>query len=113
MGEKFIYRVGEINQITVPILEELSVLKVLEMIKGDDHVQKYFPDEFFTKKIPERKFFFDVLNTVYEDFLPPLISHAESLRIEGEVVEQQQQVILATDEWMNELKAAPFFSKVR
>ena len=100
------------NFINVPVIEELSVLKVLDMIRDDEEIKTYFPDEFFTKKTPERKFFFDVINTVYEDFLPPLINHASQLRIEGEVKEQQEQVILATDEWMSELQAVPFFSKV-
>ena len=94
---------NEINYIKVPIIEELSVLKVLEMIKEDDHIKTFYPDEFFTKKTPEREFFFNVLNTVYEDFLPPLISHAESQSMVGEVKEQQEEVILATDDWVNEL----------
>ena len=89
-GEKHLYRVNEINYITVPIIEELSVLKVLDMIKDDEHIKTFFPDEFFTKKTPERKFFFDVVNTVYEDFLPPLINHASSIRMEGEANQQQE-----------------------
>ena len=83
------------------------------MIRDDDEIKSYFPDEFFTKKTPERKFFFDVINTVYDNFLPPLITHASQLRIDGEVNAQKDQVILATDEWVNELQAVPFFSKVR
>ena len=79
----------EVNYITVPIIEELSVLKVREMIKDDDHIKTFFPDDFFTKKTPERKFFFDVINTVYEDFLTPLIEHASQLRIDGEVNQQK------------------------
>ena len=76
MGDKHLLCIAEVNFINVPIIEELSVLKVLAMIKDDDLIKMYFPDEFFTKKTPERKFFFDVINTVYEDFLPPLINHA-------------------------------------
>ena len=86
-GEKHIFRICEVNFINVPLIEELSVLKVLDMIRDDEEIKTYFPDEFFTKKTPERKFFFDVINTVYEDFLPPLINHASQLRIEGEVKE--------------------------
>ena len=82
------------------------------MIRDDDLIKTYFPDEFFAKKTPEREFFFNVINTVYEDFLPPLINHASQLRVEGEVKEREDQVILATDEWVNELQAVPFFSKV-
>ena len=89
-GDKIIFRIGEVNFINVPIIEELSVLKVLDMIRDDDDIKRYFPDEFFTKKTPERKFFFDVINTVYEDFLPPLINHASSLRVQGEINQQNE-----------------------
>lgn len=75
-GEKHLFRLCEVNWITVPIYEELSVTKVLDMIKDDDHIKSFFPDDFFTKKRPEREYFYNIINTVYEDFLPPLINHA-------------------------------------
>ena len=52
-GEKHLFRLCEVNWITVPIY-----------------------DDFFTKKRPEREYFYNIINTVYEDFLPPLINHA-------------------------------------
>jgi hypothetical protein len=52
IGEKILFKVNDVSYIIVPIYEEISVPKVLNMVKDDVDIQSYFPDEFFTKKIP-------------------------------------------------------------
>jgi hypothetical protein len=64
-----LFKIGQINFIIVPIYEELSVKKVLDMVKNESEIITYLPDELLTKKIPERDYFFNILNTVYPGFL--------------------------------------------
>jgi hypothetical protein len=52
MDEKILFKVNDISYIIVPIYEEISVTKVLSMVKDDVDIHSYFPDEFFTRKIP-------------------------------------------------------------
>jgi hypothetical protein len=64
-----LFKIGDINYILVPIYEELSVKKILDMVKHESEIISYLPDELLTKKIPEREYFFNILNTVYPGFL--------------------------------------------
>jgi hypothetical protein len=52
INEKILFKVNDVSYIIVPIYEELSVSKVLSMVKDDVDIHSYLPDEFFTKKIP-------------------------------------------------------------
>ena len=45
-------------------------MKMLEMIKDDVKLKQYLPDEYFKKLTPDRGFFFNTINTMYDDFLP-------------------------------------------
>ena len=77
-GEKLLYKLNDIKYINIPKLDELSVPKILELIKDDVEMKKYYPDEYFDKKIPDRAFFYNTLNTKYPGFLASLVSHAQS-----------------------------------
>jgi len=112
MEKKRVFKITAVKFIIVPKLDELSISKMKEMVKDDKELLEYFPDEFFKNKQPDRAFFFNVINTVYPGFLDQLISHASKLRFGVVEKEQSEQVILATDEWINRLSAVPFFSKV-
>jgi hypothetical protein len=52
INEKILFKVNDVSYIIVPIYEEISVAKVLSMVKDDVDIHSYLPDEFFTKKIP-------------------------------------------------------------
>ena len=75
-GEKRAFKATEIKQIQVPLLDELSVKSVLDMVRNDPEVVAYFPDEYLKKLKPDRPFFFNTINTIHEGFLPQLIQHA-------------------------------------
>ena len=43
---------------------------MLKIIKDDVKLKQYLPDEYFKKLTPDRAFFFNTINTMYDDFLP-------------------------------------------
>ena len=67
------------------------------------NIREYFPDEYYKKLAPDRSFFFNTINTIYEGFLPSLISGANRMRVEVTQIDQSKQVIEATDEWVRNL----------
>ena len=69
-GEKKANRVTDVKHIIVPKIEELGIIKMLEMIKDDVKLKQYLPDEYFKKLTPDRGFFFNTINTMYDDFIP-------------------------------------------
>ena len=107
-----VFKLGEVSHINVPKLDELSVSNILKMTKDDEELKMYFPDEYYKKLTPERVFFFNIINTVYPQFLSSLISNANSQRMRVDDQYQQEQTIEATDTWVNNLSAIPFCSKV-
>ena len=74
--EKKVFKVTEIKPIIVPKIEELSVPKVLQMVKSDKEICQYLPDGYFKKTVPDRTWFFNTINTLLPDFLPHLIAGA-------------------------------------
>ena len=83
-----------------------------ELIKDDELLHKYFPEEFFSGRTIKRSYFFGVINTLYPGYLDNLISHANDVRINKTNSNDEEQTILATDRWAYELTAINFYSKV-
>ena len=46
------------------------------MVKDDETIASYMPDEFFANKVPHREFFFNIVNSIYPDYMQQLLSHA-------------------------------------
>ena len=69
-GEKKAFKVTEVKHIIVPKIEELGIKHMLVMIKDDLKLKQYLPDEYFKTLTPDRTFFFNTINTVYDGFLP-------------------------------------------
>ena len=66
--------------VTVPKYDELSVKNVWPMIKADPDLMKFFPDKLPKGRLPDREYTFNVLNTLKEDYVKGIISHAHKLR---------------------------------
>ena len=61
---------------------------MLNMVKDDEEVRAYLPEEFFRTVKPDRSFVFNIINTVHPGFLHELIRHASSQRTEVEAGQQ-------------------------
>ena len=62
-------RKEEVVFIEVPHYDELAVKHIWPQFAKDDTLAKYFPDAFAKDKGPSREYFFNVLNTIYPDYL--------------------------------------------
>ena len=69
MGEKKVFTMSEIKSIIVPKLDEMSMVNMVPIVQDDDELKNYFPDEYFTGKMPDREFFFNTINTMHPGFL--------------------------------------------
>ena len=98
------------DYISVPHFQELSVKRLWLDLKQDSKFNIYFNDEFPEEKVPNREYFYNILNTIYPDYLKSIMAHASKERyaVDGEV--QKIHTIEATQEWEDELKNMPFKS---
>ena len=77
MGDKKAYKVTDVKHINVPKLDELGIKSLMAMMKDDDLIRQYLPDEYYKKLTPDRQFFFNTINTIYDGFIPELIAGAQ------------------------------------
>ena len=68
-GEKNLLKKNEVAIIAVPHYDELSVKRLWPEFAGDDDFKQYFPDKYPPGKGPPREYFFNVLNTLYPEYL--------------------------------------------
>ena len=66
----------QVDYVHVSHYEELSVKNLWTDLKKDINFNVYFQDVYPKDKLPCRKYFFDILNTVYPDYLRQIMEHA-------------------------------------
>ena len=82
-GDKALMQLKEVKRINVPLYDELSVVKVWPMMKDDEKVRRYFPAKLPKSRLPDREYFFNVVNTFHGDYLAELLQHANKQRNEA------------------------------
>jgi hypothetical protein len=53
----------------MPHYDELSVFKLWPELKNDSDFMKYFPSKFPKGRLPDRSYFFNMLNTLMEEYV--------------------------------------------
>ena len=67
---------GNLRPINVPLYDELSVKKFYPMAQTDKKVMRYLPDPRPDGRLPDRTYFFNILNTVHPEYMKKVIEHA-------------------------------------
>ena len=78
--EKKLMKKNAVNYIHVPAYDELSVKRLWEDLKGDKRFNVYFQDEYPNGRFPAREYFFNILNTIYPDYMKQIMDHANKER---------------------------------
>ena len=67
---------SDVQKITVPHYDELSVKNLWPNLKKDNEFTQFFPDKYTFDKGPPRQYIFDILNTLHPDYLQQVMNHA-------------------------------------
>ena len=62
-------RKSMVKYIDVPHYDELSVKNLYSEFKTDEKFMRFFADKYPDGKGPSREYFFNILNTIYPDYL--------------------------------------------
>ena len=73
MEEKRALKLNHVSFINVPVFDEVSVKNLIEMVRNDQLVCSYLPDEYLMKKTPDRQFLLNIINSLYPDYLENVI----------------------------------------
>jgi hypothetical protein len=108
--EKDFLELSQVKFVTVPVYDELAVGKLWPLMNGNGEFMRYFPDKFSKGRLPDRGYFFNVMNTVEQEYLQGLIKHANEMRNAGTDEKQEHCQIKISDVWWEKLNAMPFIS---
>ena len=64
LNQKKLLKLSDVKFVQVPLYDELSVVKLYPLMQQDVEFMKHFPDKMPKGKMPDRDFFFNVLNTL-------------------------------------------------
>ena len=78
--EKALLRLEQVNRSSVPQYDELSVIKLWPMFQSDEKLMQYFPKKLAKGRVPDREYFFNLLNTFQSNYLKQIIKHANDQR---------------------------------
>ena len=102
---------AEVQKISVPHYDELSVKNLWPQFSKDAEFTKYFPDKYPVGKGPPRQYFFDILNTLYPDYLQQVMEHANKQRMSADQGQNKKESIAISQFWQEELKSMPYLSR--
>ena len=99
VGKKQLMKKSAIKSIEVPHYEEISVKALYPEFKKDAEMMSYFPDKYPAGKAPPREYFFNILNTIYPEYLQEVMLHASKQRMTTEGEAMKKESIKMTEFW--------------
>jgi len=109
--EKDLLKLSEVKFKHVPLYDELSVLALWPLMQKDAEFMRYMPSKLPKGRIPDREYFFNVLNTLKEGYVASLLEHAIQKRNSAEAELNADQVVEVSERWLEQLAAVPFVSR--
>ena len=70
----------DVRVVNVPSYDELSVKALYPQVIADSDLAMHLPDVTSPSRLPERRFFFNVLNTIHAGYVEELVKQAKSIR---------------------------------
>ena len=109
--EKALLGLNEVNLVSVPLYDELAVSSIWPMVKEDEQISRYFPDKFPKGRVPDRCYFWNILNTKQPEYVSLLVKHANAQRNSAANEMKAADTVQVTDEWWDKLTCHPFISR--
>ena len=79
-GTKELLPLNSVKRVNCPPFDELSVKALWPDMKNHEEFMKFFPSKFPAGRLPDRSYFFNIMNTVMEDYVTQMIKHANKVR---------------------------------
>ena len=110
LEKKSLLALNEVAWIKTPRYEELSVLSMFPKFKQDPRVMKYIPDRLPKGRLPDREYFYNILNTIYPEYTQELIREAGKNRFDAKKRSEDLGIVKVSEEWWRKLTSVPFTS---
>ena len=108
--DKDLLELKHVKFVHIPAYDELSVKAFWPMMKNDPAFMMYSPDKLPKNHIPDKDYFWNIFNTLYEEYVSELVQKANEQRNTVTNKQQAEQVMQVTEGWWDKLNAVPFMS---
>ena len=78
--EKKLLKLSSVKWIEVPRYDEVSVVNLYPGFQKDPKIMIYLPDRLPKGRLPDRAYLFNLVNTIYPDYMQALIRQASDNR---------------------------------
>ena len=75
-GRKHLIPRAQVRPIEVPKYDELSVVSLISDVMKERELAKFFPEQRTKADLPDREYFFNIVNTSDPEYLTVLFKHA-------------------------------------
>ena len=99
-----------VKRINMPSFDEISVKELWPKMQDHEEFMRYFPSKFPKGRVPDKTYFFNIMNSVMEGYVASIIGHANKVRVTKSHEAEAVQTIKITDEWYEKLSSIPFIS---
>ena len=79
-GDKKLFELKEVQFVNIPLYDELSVVNLWPMVQEAGDLMMYFPRKLPKGRLPDREYFFNVLNTLNHEYVNSVVQHANEMR---------------------------------
>ena len=110
VGKKQLFKKTAVSTVEVPHYDELSVKNIFPSFQHDPVFKSYFPDKFPKGKGPPRDYMFNILNTLYPDYLKEIMQHANEQRMTSMGDDMKKESIEMSQFWAEQLEKMPYLS---
>ena len=101
---------SQVRPVEIPKYDELSVVNLITDVMKQPDFAKFFPEQKTKADLPDRVYFFNILNTTDPGYVNALLQHAQGLCFGGLAKDAEKNRIEVSEEWIKELQASPFYS---
>ena len=98
-GRKHIIPRAQLRPIEVPKYDDLSVVSLIADIMKEKELAKFFPEQRTKADLPNRQFFFNVVNISDPDYLTTLLKHGHELRFCAKNLQDNPTTIEVSEQW--------------
>ena len=108
--DKKLLALSDVKWIEVPKYDELAVNSIFDRFKADEGLMAYLPDRLPKGRVPDRTYFFNVLHSLYPEFVKQMVRVAQDNRHVAAKNSFDNGVVKVSDDWWKKLNDIPFTS---
>ena len=101
---------NDVKHVHVLLYDELAMVRIWPQMQDNEEFMQYFPSKFTKNRLPDREYFYNIMNTVQGEYLQALTKHAHDERVSPAAAAKANATIEITDEWYEKLNSVNYIS---